>query len=287
VIAGALALSLSLLAVEPGAAGVAGEVGGAAGGAPDLRARPPAAGSPGAEETTVSRSVTPLPSLMTPPRPRDLTRVATTWRPFLGFSGNSWGTIGEARIEHHFARPFMLGVELSPVALASAGDGLGAATHVRVIGAFVTDHLSLGLGVGARLQRFGPAGLSIAPSLRLGSLDGLHLELTYAHTLAPNRFTNQMTTGFSNVLARVQVPVARRLALQLDTGLSLDTWGYVTLGMRHRLSGDGGRGTWFVTGAFGLAMVVDKSVCTYTVDNCGTAATSYGPTVSFGLEYRF
>jgi hypothetical protein len=181
----------------------------------------------------------------------------------------------------------MLGVEMSPVAIASAGDGLGAATHLRVIGAYVTDHLSLGLGIGARLQRFGPSGLSIAPSLRLGSLDGLHLELTYAHTLAPNRFTNKMTSGFSNVLARVQVPVTQRLALQLDTGLSLDTWAYATLGLRHRLFGDGGRGSWFISGAFGLAMVVDKSVCTYTVDACGASATSYGPTVSFGLEYRF
>ena len=62
---------------------------------------------------------------MAPPRPRDLTRVETTWRPFLGFVGNSWGTIGEARIEHYFERAFMLGVELSPVAIASAGDGVG------------------------------------------------------------------------------------------------------------------------------------------------------------------
>jgi hypothetical protein len=54
------------------------------------------------------------------------------------------------------------------------------------------------------------------------------------------------------------VPVSRRLALQLDTGLSLDTWAFATLGLRHRLFGDGGPGTWFVSGAFGLAMVIDK-----------------------------
>ena len=120
----------------------------------DLRA--PGVTAPGAPaDTTVARTVAPLPSLMAPPRPRNLTRVETTWRPFLGFVGNSWGTIGEARVEHYFGRPFMLGVELAPVAIASAGDGLGAATHVRLIGAYVTDYLSLGLGVGARLQRFG------------------------------------------------------------------------------------------------------------------------------------
>ena len=134
----------------------------------------------------------------------------------------------------------MLGVELSPVAIASAGDGLGAVTHARVIGAYTTNYLSLGLGIGTRLQNFGTSGLSIAPSLRLGSLDGLNLELTYTHTLARNRFTDKPTMGFSNVLAKIQVPVARTLALQLDTGLSLDTWAYATLGLRHRLFGDGG-----------------------------------------------
>jgi len=182
----------------------------------------------------------------------------------------------------------MLGVELSPVAIASTGDGLGAVTHARVIGAFTTNYLSLGLGIGTRLQNFGTSGLSIAPSLRLGSMDGLNLELTYTHTLARNRFTDKPTMGFSNVLAKIQVPVARTLALQLDTGLSLDTWAYATIGLRHRLFGDGGPGSWFISGAFGLAMVVDKTVCDYSAAvPCSGAATSYGPTMSFGLEYRF
>lgn len=245
-------------------------------------------GAPADPDTTIVLAPPALPSLMAPPRPRDLTRVETTWRPFLGFVGNSWGTIGEARIEHHFSAPFMIGAELSPIAIASAGDGLGAATHVRAIGAFVTDYLSLGLGVGARLQRYGSSGLSLAPSLRLGSMDGLNLELTYTHTIAPNKYSGKMTTGFSNVLAKVQVPVSRRLALQLDTGLSLDTWAFATLGLRHRLFGNGGRGTWFVSGGFGLAMVVDKSTCDYNATvPCGSSATSYGPTMSVGLEYRF
>jgi hypothetical protein len=239
-------------------------------------------------DTTVTRVAPPQPSLMAPPQPRNLTRVETTWRPFLGFVGNSWGTIGEARIEHYFKAPFMVGAELSPVAIASGGDGLGAATHARVIGAFVTDHLSLGLGVGARMQRFGSSGLSLAPSLRLGSMDGLNLELTYTHTIAPNKYSGKMTTGFSNVLTKIQVPVSRRLALQLDTGLSLDTWAFATLGLRHRLFGDGGPGTWFVSGAFGLAMVVDKAACNYDATiPCGSSAISYGPTMAGGVEYRF
>src|SRR5262249_38213021 len=150
-----------------------------------------------AADPTVVRAAPALPSLMAPPRPRDLTRVEMTWRPFLGFVGNSWGTIGEARIEHYFDKPFMLGFELSPVAFASGGDGVGAVTHARVIGAFVTDYISLGLGVGTRLQRFGSNGLSLAPSVRLGSLDGLNLELQYTQTIARNKYTGKPTVGFS------------------------------------------------------------------------------------------
>lgn len=247
-----------------------------------------AAPDPGAADETVVRAGPALPSLMGPPRPRDLTRVETTWRPFLGFVGNSWGAIGEARIEHYFGAPFMLGAELAPAAIASAGDGLGTVTHARVIGAFTTDYLTLGLGVGARLQRFGSNGLSLAPSLRLGSLDGLNFELTYTHTIARNKYTGDPRVGFANALARLQVPVARRLALQLDAGLSLDAWAFATLGLRHRVHGDGGRGTWFVSGAFGLAGVVDQSPCNYDAAvPCGGSATSYGPTVSAGVEYRF
>src|SRR5262249_35415667 len=147
---------------------------------------------------------------------------------------------------------------------------------------------SLGLGVGARLQRFGSNGLSLAPSLRLGSLDGLNLELTYTHTIARNKYTGEPRVGFSNALARLSVPVARRRALRVGAGLSLDAWAFTTLGLRHRLAGDGGRGTWFVTGAFGLATVIDKSPCDYNAAvPCGSSATSYGPTISAGAEYRF
>jgi hypothetical protein len=240
------------------------------------------------DSTTIARTAPPLPSLWAPPPPRNLTRVETTWRPFLGFVGNSWGTIGEARLEHYFVRPFMLGVELSPVAIASAGDGLGAITDARVVGAFVTRYLTLGLGVGGQLQRFGYRGLSVAPHVRLGSIDGLNLELTYSHSLRRNKYTDKPTLGFANALAKLQVPLARTVALQLDLGLSLDTWAYATLGLRHRLFGDGGPGSWYVSGAFGLAMVGDRSWCNYAATvPCGPSAMSYGPTMSLGLEYRF
>jgi hypothetical protein len=271
-----LLLTLSLLATEPVQP-------------LDLRAPETATGAAGAESTTVTRTAQPPPSILAPPPPRGLTRVETTWRPFLGFVGNSWGAIGEARIEHYFKRPFMLGVELSPVAVASSGDGLGALTDARVLGAFVSRYLTLGVGVGGEMKKLGGyRGLSVAPHARIGSIDGLNLELTYSHSLKRNQYTDKPTLGFANALAKLQVPVAPAVALQLDLGLSLEPWAYATFGLRYRLWGNGGPNTFYLSGAVGIAAVGDRSACNYDASvPCRPSALSYGPTTSVGIEYRF
>src|SRR5262245_36748973 len=101
----------------------------------------------------------PEPSTVAPPQQREMTRLQLKLRPFLGF-GNSWGGIGDARLEHYFRRPFMLGVQVAPLAVAADGQGPGAIAHVRVHAAYAGDYLAMGLGLGGRLQRFGPSGVS-------------------------------------------------------------------------------------------------------------------------------
>jgi len=85
------------------------------------------------------------------------------------------------------------------------------------------------------------------------------------------------------------VPLNRRLALVTDVGFSLDVWAFLTLGLRQRLTGDGGPGTWLMSGAFGLAWVSDRTICNFEAEvPCpGRSALSFGPVVSFGLERRF
>ena len=229
-------------------------------------------------------------SIWAPPQPREVTRLELRVSPFLGVPSNSWGGVGEARLEHYFRAPFMVGVELAPLAVVSSGSGPGALAQARLHGANVNDYFAIGLGVGGQLQRFGRDGLSIAPTLRLGSLDSLHLSVEYAYTRAPNRYTGQPTTGISDVLATLAVPLSRRLTLEIDGGLALQAWGYTTIGLRHRLVGHGGPGTWFVSGALGGAWLTDRGGCNYTADllnPCTGSAVSFGPTISFGLERRF
>jgi hypothetical protein len=245
-----------------------------------VAAQAPAA-EPSAEPSTLS--------VLAPPQPREMTRVEGVVRPFLGLVGNTWGAINDARVEHYFRRPFMLGVELSPLAVAYDARGTGVITHARLHAAYVTDLLSVGFGIGERFRRFGTSGVSLAPTVRLGSLDGLHLSLAYVYTIARNQYTGKPTLGFSNVSGALAVPLARRLALTVDAGFSLDVWVLATAGLRQRLTGDGGPGTWLVSAAFGLAWVSDRTVCNFRAEMpCPTgSALSYGPTVAFGLERRF
>jgi hypothetical protein len=228
------------------------------------------------------------PSIISPLQPREITRVAAVSRPFLGLTGNSWGQIGDLRVEHYFSGPFMLGVELAPVALASGPEGMGAVVDARLVAAYVTRHLTLELGIGGRSQRFGAGGLSIAPSVRLGSLDGLSLSLTYTQTITRDESTGRPTIGFSNAISKLAVPLTRRLALELEGGFSLDGWAFGTVGLRYRLVGDGGPGTWIASGGFGAGMVVDRAGCNYAAAfPCGSSSGSIGPTMSIGIERRF
>jgi hypothetical protein len=66
-------------------------------------------------------------------------------------------------------------------------------------------------------------------------------------------------------------------------------WAYATLGLRQRLAGEGGPGTWLLSGAFGGAWVHDRASCDYqaTVPCPAGSAMSFGPTVMFGVERPF
>jgi hypothetical protein len=214
-------------------------------------------------------------------------RVSIDVLPVLGLTSNSWGGLTQIRAEHHFRAPLVLGVELAPLALASSGEGMGVLAQARVHAAFSTRYLAVGLGLGGQLQRFGRNGLSIAPTLRLGRLDGLELDLEYAYNIAPNRYTGQRTLGFSDLLATGRVPLTNRLALQLQAGLNLPAWIFTTVGLRHRLTGDGGPGSWFVSAGLGAAWIEDRSACDQPDLSCGSTAMTFGPTIGFGAEHRF
>lgn len=217
-----------------------------------------------------------------------LTRVRGTVRPFFNALGSGGGVIADVTVEHYFHAPFKLGLSLSPVALAAQSGGAGAVTHLRLEAAFATRYLEVGAAVGTRVENFGPAGASLAAKLRLGPLDGLNLALTYGYAGIRNRYTGRGRVAFSNLLAAVEVPLLPRLSVVIDAGFSMDAWLYGTAGLKHRLAGDGGPGTWIVLAAFGLAWVQNGFPCQYVdPERCQGTAWGIGPTIAVGVERRF
>ncbi|HSS40070.1 MAG TPA: hypothetical protein VLT58_14985, partial [Polyangia bacterium] len=76
--------------------------------------------------------------------------------------------------------------------------------------------------------------------------------------------------------------------LQLDAGLNLQAWAFTTFGLRDRVRGDGGPGTWFISAGLGAAWISDQGSCNYEAAiPCGPSAMSFGPTIDVGLERRF
>jgi hypothetical protein len=221
--------------------------------------------------------------------PAGLTRVRATIRPLLSVLGGNGGAIADLAVDHQFAQlPLRLSLELSPLALAIEADGPGSVGHLRLGAAFSSELVELGLGAGSRIQNYGGNGLSLAAFLRLGTVDGLKFTLTYDDVLRRNQWSGVIRFGLSNVIATLDLPISMRVRLFAEGGASADRWIFASAGLRHRLTGDGGAGTWIVSGSFGFAWVVDRPSCAYPDTGwCTEAAWAAGPTLGFGLERRF
>jgi hypothetical protein len=242
-------------------------------------------GAARAEETACPGEVE---ALLAPPRPRGVTRAHGVLRPFFNLIGAGGGAIGDLAVDHYFELPLKVGAEISPAAVAAQPTGGGAITHLRLEAAFASDLLEAGLAVGGRTENFGPGGISLAGRLRLGALDGLNLRLTYGYAVIRNRYTDQTRVAFSNVVSTIEVPLATGLALVVDGGFSFDVWLYGTLGLKHRLVGRGGPGSWIARAGFGVAWVLDRFPCQYrNPERCEGSAWGVGPTLAFGVERRF
>lgn len=223
-----------------------------------------------------------------PAQPQNTTVVAFTVRPFLHLVGPGWGALANGRLTHYFRIPLAVGVDLAPAALVVERGTPGYISHARLYVAYADDFLELGLGVGARLQRWGPSGLSAAGSLRLGALDGLNFQLTYAYSLVQNQWRPERRWAVASVAAAVGVPLTRRLRVEVEGSLGFDFWIHGTVGLRHRLWGGGDRGTLDVRAGAGLVFIEDRFRCQYSDPTpCRGGAVGYGPTLMFGIERRF
>jgi hypothetical protein len=85
---------------------------------------------------------------------------------------------------------------------------------------------------------------------------------------------------------RVSLPLLPRLAVTAEGGFLGDAAAFATLGLTHRLAGDGGPGSWYLSGGLGFAFQRTGPECrgARLCFNSGWSAT---PMVIVGLEFRF
>jgi hypothetical protein len=217
-----------------------------------------------------------------------VTRLHATARPFLSAVGGGFASINDLGFEHDFASGLALGAEVAPVALVLNRDATGAITHARAHVGYAGEFLAIGFGAGAHLQRYGAGGASLASTLRLGTLDGLHLLVENTYSVTRSFYSRRVEAALEGMSGEVSVPIGRRFSLLLEGGFATDLWAYATLGGETFLRGTGDKGTLKLRAGFGLAAVVDNFPCLYgdrTV--CENRAAAIGPTISAGMEVRY
>jgi hypothetical protein len=217
-----------------------------------------------------------------------LTRVYGTTRPFFAVVGGGFAALTTLGLEHDFASGLALGLEVAPLALVFDGDAMGAVTHARAHVGFANEFIAVGAGVGAHVQHYGASGLSLASTLRLGTLDGFHLALENTYTMTRSFYSGRVETALDGMAGELALPLVRRFTMLLEGGFATDLWAYATIGGETFIRGAGEPGSLKIRAGFGLAAVVDNFRCLYgdrTV--CENRTAAVGPTISVGLEARY
>jgi hypothetical protein len=230
------------------------------------------------------------PSLIAPPRPRSMTRVYGTVRPFANLAGNGGaGLLADAGVERWFEAPLKLGLALSPGALAVDRYGTGVIAHLRGSVGYETDLIGVELWFGSRTQNFGAGGLSFGSAVRLGAFDGLNAQIGFGYAIVRNRYTDKIGTSLSDIRGVVEVPLSRRVKLFAEAGYGVDAWLLGTIGLRHAFAETWAARGWSAGAGVGVAWMVDRFACQYRAGTpCGQqSVTGMGPTVTFSLERRF
>lgn len=239
-----------------------------------------------------------------PPRLGSMTRVSFTLRPFLALDTLGAGTISNALVAYQFAGPWTVEANFEPLAAGvGRNGGLVAITGTGIL-SYDTRLFQVGLGVGGttinttnpEYQDDDVDGIEIAPAItqkiRLGSLDGLYLQVMNSFFYAADAFRYGGTT------AEVQVPVGA-LGSFVDTswivgrgGGSFAGHSFGEVGLRVLVRGNGDHGSLYFTPSVGGSQL--RNVRTESIEEpVGTRPEtdqqeiSYGgPMIGFQVEWR-
>lgn len=223
-------------------------------------------------------------SLVAPPRPNGQWHLGLHARPFLALEDLAFGMLSQVEVGYRGEAEWHVRALAEPLGFTAGKDaGLGA---VSAVAAASYDHwlFEIGAGVGAtRVAESQSPGegprmaFTIMPLVRLGALDGLHLDVHNGFVIVEDKFRYGSTTG------TIQIPLARPVALQLRGGGGISGYAFGEVGLRVLAAGNGGEGTVFINPSLGAAFMFGDHDCTATY----CQSKSYGgPMAGLGLEWR-
>ena len=148
-------------------------------------------------------------------------------------------------------------------------------------------YLDLGLSAGSHLADDGSAELALVASLRLGEVKGVNVTAYYGYSLQKMRLAGGPRWQRIGPRGSLTVPLTPELAFKGE-GVFTAGKGLATVGLKHRLTGDGGPDSWFVSAGIGLSFLRGENGCSaYGRGYCINENWSAAPTVIFGIERKF
>lgn len=227
-------------------------------------------------------------STTAPPRVEGIWEIHGGLRPFLSLEYLSVGGLGDAAVVYRAAGPWAIHAAASPIAFV-VGQKPVFNYNLMVTGAYDSRWFELGLGVGAASYRDNDDGepadtFAFGQYARLGTRDGVHVEVQNAFLLGRDRFR------FGSVLGSLQIPVSPAAALVFRGGGGATGYAFGEAGLRIRVRGNGDHGTLYLTPTVGGVSVTGgrNNDCPMPLSGfCYSSRVEHGgPLVGLGVEYR-
>lgn len=223
---------------------------------------------------------------MAPPRVEGIWEIHGGLRPFLSLEYLAVGGLADAMVVYRAAGPWAVHVAASPVAFVVGAQPVFN-YNLMVTGGYDSRWFELGLGVGAASYRDRgdePSDtFSFGQYARLGTRDGVHVEVQNAFLLGRDRFRFGSTNG------TLQIPVSAAAALVFRGGGGVTGYAFGEAGLRLRVRGNGDHGTLFLTPTVGgIGVTGERRECSPTSGGfCYPSSVSHGgPLVGLAVEYR-
>lgn len=222
-------------------------------------------------------------SLAVPHETKALYAVGADVRPWLGWGGGGSGILTEAFVSARLGQ-VRLSAAAAPVVIPLGSTAFAAEAFLSAGVVFRYAEFSLGMGTASANRDYPHApgmGILITPSLRLGTEDGFHVKVRTGATIFHQR------SIFSSFRVDSQIPVSYGTFLLVGGGGGPTGYGYGHVGLRQLMSGNGGRGSWFWQGVFGIAGSHELSLYDEVAQKESYGRSSTGPLLGLGFEYRF